>query len=61
MVSGQPHRFSDEDQGLAYELELEMTRYGVGWMIGPERRFITVIGHGSSRTWEPVPERLFPT
>lgn len=60
MVSGRPHRFSDKDQNLACELEREMTRYGVGWMISSDRRIITVIGYESSRAGEPVPERLFP-
>ncbi|WP_426979999.1 hypothetical protein ACQCSU_21665 (plasmid) [Pseudarthrobacter sp. O4] len=59
-VSGQLHRFSDEDQDLAYELEREMYRYGLGWMMGPDRRLITVIGPESCRAGEPVPERLFP-
>lgn len=60
LIGGQPHRFSDEDQDLAYRLEREMTRYGVGWMIGQDGQLITVIGHGSCRAREPVPERLFP-
>jgi hypothetical protein len=61
MFSGQHRRFSPEELDLAYELEREMSKYGVGWMIGPEGRIITVIGHQSSRAGEPVPERLFPS
>jgi hypothetical protein len=51
---------SDADYALAQELATDISQWGVGWTIGPERQPIAVFGKGSPREGQPVPVQFFP-